>query len=99
MIGLSGRGKRLDKILFTLLHETAHLTLGHVNPDEIIVEEVEQHASDSACEKAANKRAGSWILPQPTCDKPHCSSPKAIVSFEQPVLANLTRKPEASPWS
>src|ERR1035438_9566821 len=34
-----------------------------------------------------------------TCEKPHCSSPKAIVSFEQPVLANLTRKPEASPWS
>ena len=65
VIGLSGRGKRMDKILFTLLHETAHLTLGHVKPDQIIVEEVGQHAPDSACEKAANKQAGSWILPQP----------------------------------
>ena len=65
VIGLSGRGKRMDKILFTLLHETAHLTLGHVKPDQIIVEEVEQHTSDNACEKAANKQAGSWILPRP----------------------------------
>ena len=65
VIGLSGRGKRMDKILFTLLHETAHLALGHVKPDQIIVEEVEQNTPDSACEKAANKRAGSWILPQP----------------------------------
>jgi HTH-type transcriptional regulator/antitoxin HigA len=64
VIGLSGRGKRLDKILFTLLHETAHLTLEHVSPDGIIVEEVDQHAHESSCEKAANKQAGSWILPQ-----------------------------------
>jgi HTH-type transcriptional regulator/antitoxin HigA len=67
VIALSGRGKRLDKILFTLLHEIAHLVLGHVTPDEteIIVEEVEQHNSDSATERAANQRAASWILPQP----------------------------------
>jgi HTH-type transcriptional regulator/antitoxin HigA len=65
VIGLSGRGKRMDKILFTLLHETAHLALGHVKQDGIIVEEVEQQAHESANEKAANNQAGSWILPQP----------------------------------
>jgi HTH-type transcriptional regulator / antitoxin HigA len=65
VIGLSGRGKRMDKILFTLLHELAHLVLGHVKPDGIIVEEVEQHADESAEEKDANSLAGSWILPQP----------------------------------
>ena len=65
VIGLSGRGKRLDKILFTLLHETAHLTLGHINQDGIIVEEVEQQAHESTDEKSANDRAGEWILPQP----------------------------------
>lgn len=67
MIGLSGRGKRLDKILFTLLHEITHLILRHVKPDEIeiIVEEVEQRTLDSATERAANQRAGSWILPEP----------------------------------
>ena len=65
VIGLSGRGKRLDKILFTLLHEIAHLVLGHVMPDGIIVEEVEQHTNMSASEQAANDQAGSWILPRP----------------------------------
>jgi HTH-type transcriptional regulator/antitoxin HigA len=65
VIGLSGRGKRMDKILFTLLHELAHLVLGHVRPEAIIVEEVEQHSHASGKEKAANDLAGSWILPQP----------------------------------
>ena len=65
VIGLSGRGKRMDKILFTLLHEIAHLALGHIQQDQIIVEQVEQHTPDSAWEQAANKRAGSWILPRP----------------------------------
>jgi HTH-type transcriptional regulator / antitoxin HigA len=67
VIGLSGRGKRLDKILFALLHEIAHLLREHVRPGEakMIVEEVEQHASEDACEESANMLAGSWILPQP----------------------------------
>jgi len=65
VIGLSGRGKRLDKILFTLLHEAAHLRLGHVNPDDLIIEEVEQHANISACEQAANDEAGKWIFSKP----------------------------------
>jgi HTH-type transcriptional regulator/antitoxin HigA len=67
VIGLSGRGKRMDKILFALLHEIAHLLSEHVRPDgdKIIVEEVEQHASENACEEAANQLAESWILPQP----------------------------------
>jgi hypothetical protein len=67
VIGLSGRGKRMDKILFALLHEIAHLLREHVKPDgaKIIVEEVEQHASENSCEEAANQLAESWILPQP----------------------------------
>jgi HTH-type transcriptional regulator/antitoxin HigA len=28
VVGLSGRGKRLDKVLFTLLHEIAHILRG-----------------------------------------------------------------------
>lgn len=30
VIGISGRWKRLDKVLFTILHEIAHVLLGHV---------------------------------------------------------------------
>ena len=32
LIGLSTRGDRFDSLLFTLLHEAAHLTLGHIKP-------------------------------------------------------------------
>lgn len=42
VIGLSGRGQRLDKVLFTLLHEVAHVLLGHVN-DHLILDEEDQH--------------------------------------------------------
>jgi len=67
VIGLSGRGKRMDKILFALLHEIAHLLSGHVTPgqEEMIVEEVDQDAPEDACEEAANQLAKSWVLPRP----------------------------------
>jgi HTH-type transcriptional regulator / antitoxin HigA len=70
VIGLSGRGKRLDKILFTLLHEVAHLILGHVHADGLIIEEVDQHSHENECEEKANSQAGAWILPRPLPDAP-----------------------------
>ena len=69
VIGLSGRGKRLDKILFALLHEISHIVQGHVDADGdgAIVEEVEEDLDESgdgqAIEADANKQAGAWILP------------------------------------
>lgn len=30
-IAISGRGKRLDKVLFTILHEAAHVSLNHLS--------------------------------------------------------------------
>jgi HTH-type transcriptional regulator/antitoxin HigA len=64
VIGLSGRGKRLDKILFTLLHEIAHIALGHV-AKYMIVESLDDHDDSDTKEKQANNRAGSWLLPAP----------------------------------
>ena len=72
VIGLSGRGKRLDKVLFALLHEIAHILLGHVDDDTLIVEVVDEEptsgagpgrTAESANEVAANRDARSWILP------------------------------------
>lgn len=69
VIGLSGRGKRLDKILFALLHEISHIAHGHVDAesDGAIVEEVEEDLDESGAgrtiEAEANKQAGTWILP------------------------------------
>jgi HTH-type transcriptional regulator/antitoxin HigA len=36
---VSGRGKRLGKVLFALLHEIAHVLLGHVDIVESLDEE------------------------------------------------------------
>lgn len=71
VIGVSGRGKRLDKVLFALLHEIAHVLLGHVDADTLIVESFDDstspagpdHDAESANETAANHHAKYWILP------------------------------------
>ncbi len=68
VVGISGRGKRLDKILFTLLHEAAHIALGHVK-SETIVETIDPH-DKSSDETAANERASKWLLPTPLLDVP-----------------------------
>jgi HTH-type transcriptional regulator/antitoxin HigA len=62
----SERGKRLDKILFTLLHEVAHLLLGHIHAGDFFVEEVDQHSPGGLAEEEdANRQAAAWILPLP----------------------------------
>lgn len=64
VIGLSGRGKRLDKVLFTLLHEIAHLLLRHVDSDRLIVESLDgQTGSQSDQEQEANSKAGHLCFP------------------------------------
>ncbi|MXN63204.1 HigA family addiction module antidote protein [Bacillus sp. BGMRC0062] len=61
VIALSGLGKRFDKIMFTLLHEIAHLLLGHVTPDAFFIDEDED--SDDEREQAADTQASQWALP------------------------------------
>nr|MDT0663519.1 ImmA/IrrE family metallo-endopeptidase [Micromonospora sp. DSM 115978] len=70
VIGLSGRGKRLDKILFTLLHEIAHIVLGHVT-EEAIVDSLDEQDDSDTNELDANRQAGRWILPRPLPPVPH----------------------------
>jgi HTH-type transcriptional regulator/antitoxin HigA len=60
VIALSGRGKRLDKVLFTLLHEIAHLVAGHVTPDRMILDEDDATNQE---EKQANQLASDWAIP------------------------------------
>jgi hypothetical protein len=60
VIGLSGRGKRLDKVLFTLLHEIAHILRGHVDADHYIVEEIDDaDPTQNAPERFPRIRHGS----------------------------------------
>jgi HTH-type transcriptional regulator/antitoxin HigA len=60
VIGLLGRGKRLDKVLFTLLHEVAHIALGHVN-EVAIVDDADDHPTMGE-EKTADDLAAKWII-------------------------------------
>lgn len=65
VIGISGRGKRLDKVLFTLLHEVAHIVLGHLAEDGLIVDEDAGGQHTLGVEEDANRQASRWILPNP----------------------------------
>jgi HTH-type transcriptional regulator/antitoxin HigA len=64
VIALSGRGKRLDKVLWTLLHEVAHVALGHAS-FEVMVETLDDHDETDDLEREADDRAGGWLLPEP----------------------------------
>jgi HTH-type transcriptional regulator/antitoxin HigA len=71
VIGLSGRGKRLDKVLFTLLHEIAHILLAHVDAERLIAEDLDdKHNHESAQEADANREATKWAFPSGFPDVP-----------------------------
>lgn len=63
VIGISGRGKRLDKVLFTVLHETAHVVLGHVDGSGIIVDDPD-NPHTLGTEKPADDLARTWTFPE-----------------------------------
>lgn len=62
VIGVSGRGHRLDIVLFTILHEISHVLLGHLQDDgPVIIDDLSDE--ESATEVAADKLAGELALP------------------------------------
>jgi HTH-type transcriptional regulator/antitoxin HigA len=64
VIGLSGRGKRLDKVLFTLLHEIAHILLEHVDAGRIIAEDLDDKSEQESTQEAgANEIAALCVFP------------------------------------
>lgn len=84
VIGISARRAGLDAVLFTLLHECAHVVLGHsgVNIDESqgpggedrsIMPEIDARELNSR-EEEANRLAVEWALPSPVDLRPPFSS-------------------------
>lgn len=67
VVALTGRYDRFDSLLFTLLHELAHLILGHVTLGSgvLVDEELEETdaGDDGATEQAANDQAADWVFP------------------------------------
>ncbi|MDO5670710.1 MAG: HigA family addiction module antitoxin [Corynebacterium sp.] len=62
VIGISGRGKRLDKILFTILHEAAHVLLGHLEHAEGVIADDLTAPADDGREREADELAGSLAI-------------------------------------
>jgi HTH-type transcriptional regulator / antitoxin HigA len=68
VIALSGRGRRLDKVLFTLLHEIAHVIHGDVSKDgKPLIDEDEHTLGD---EDQADELASGWVFDQPLPEPP-----------------------------
>lgn len=64
VIGLTTRGDRFDSVLFTLLHECAHLVLGHVTAEgPSIVDDDVRGAQLDEIEVEANETADRWLFP------------------------------------
>lgn len=64
VIALTGRFDRFDSFLFTLLHECAHLSLGHITEyaPAILDEDVAASTSDPV-EVEASEQALRWVFP------------------------------------
>lgn len=73
VIVLSGRGKRLDKVLFTLLHEVAHVLNGDLAAGR---HQIDAGLSESSIdepddvERAADARAAQLMFPQGQVSEP-----------------------------
>jgi len=63
VIGISGRGKRFDKVLFTLLHEVAHIHLGHLEDEALVIDD-QGESPTLGPEAPANEQAASWTVPE-----------------------------------
>ena len=65
VIGLTTLGDRFDSVVFTLLHECAHLTLGHIDEQSGPILDNEDHArvSEDPQEQQANDQASRWLFP------------------------------------
>jgi len=68
VIGLSGRGQRMDKVLFTLMHEIAHILLDHLGQHDVIVDELDREMPVGN-ESEADQQAADWVMPDPLPDR------------------------------
>lgn len=104
VIGLSGRGKRLDKVLFTLLHEIAHLVSGHVSPEDMLIESLDDESGTNSNERQADKLAGRWVLPDglpalpAKLSKPWCNQTAAELRIHPIVLIGRLQRERLLPW-
>ena len=65
LIGLTSRGDRMDGYVFTLLHELAHICLGHLATLGLRMDEdIMAETGTDGPEADANRQAAAWVLPE-----------------------------------
>ncbi len=65
IIAVTNRGKRFDTLLWTILHEVAHVWLGHLHAVTITIDEDLGSTDRSDREIQADSRAKAWLFPTP----------------------------------
>lgn len=79
-IGLTSRDDRMDGYVFTLLHELAHVSLGHLETVAVRADEDIVTATGlDGPEADANQQANDWILPAETALPAGRSSMSAVL--------------------
>lgn len=81
VIGLSTRGDRMDSFVYTLLHEIAHLTLEHISPGELRIDEDIVASDGSDRERQANEAAARWVFDLPPVVPAGDLSPRVLVEM------------------
>lgn len=103
VIALSGRGNAMDKLLFTLLHETAHVVLGHAEGGVTIDDDISAESMDEQ-EREADALASSWALRQPVPTGPRVSrqdvvSCAALQGVHPAVIVGRLHFDKTVPWA
>lgn len=88
VIGLSTRGDRMDGFVFTLLHEIAHLVLGHLDPGGLCVDEDLLVGEAQGIEADASALAADWVLPRDFEIGPGKPSMQRIIATAQQLAVH-----------
>jgi HTH-type transcriptional regulator/antitoxin HigA len=101
VIALSGRIARFDSLLFTLLHEIAHIHAGHVG---YVIDDDIESPSTTASEAAADGLANRWALAEPLIINAPISRAKVLGCAERlgvhpAVVVGRLHHDGSLPWS
>ena len=103
VVGISGRGKRFDKVLFTLLHELAHIRLGHLDDAPLVIDD-RSESPTLGLEEPTDRKAASWVLPRPLPSIPERISQTWITTIAEQqgihpiVLIGRLQNDGVIPW-
>lgn len=103
VIALSARIQGLDNVMFTLLHEVAHVMLGHLDRGLVVDIDLAHHEVMGR-ERKADSEAARWALPEPLKLLAPVSRAKVIAEAERlrvhpAILVGRLHHTGALPWT